>query len=113
MLKETAVVLFSLALVGQVNTRPRDLIAAFDGGIGVIPVSNGAGAANADGTLPNARLNVVRGVSPGAGPWRIAALKAEIDHDGRIKVRGRGLAPGQRQQHRPERRPERLCDFDL
>jgi hypothetical protein len=26
-----------------------------------------------------------------AGPWRIAALKAEIDNDGHISVRGRGL----------------------
>jgi hypothetical protein len=37
------------------------------------------------------RLNIVRGVSPGAGPWRIADLKATVDLDGRIKVRGRGL----------------------
>jgi hypothetical protein len=66
-------------------------LARFDGGIGVIPVSNGAGPVNADGTFPNARLNIVRGVSPGAGPWRIADLKATVDLDGRIKVRGRGL----------------------
>ena len=33
----------------------------------------------------------MRGVSPGAGPWRIADLKATVDLDGRIKVRGRGL----------------------
>ena len=30
-------------------------------------------------------------VSPGAGPWRIANLRADIDPYGRIKVRGRGL----------------------
>jgi len=57
----------------------------------VIPVSNGAGPANPDGTLPNAKLNVVRGVPPGAGPWRIGDLKADVDTDGRIEVRGRGL----------------------
>jgi hypothetical protein len=41
--------------------------------------------------LPNARLNLVRGISPGAGPWRIADLKASVDMYGRIRVRGRGL----------------------
>jgi hypothetical protein len=69
----------------------RDVLVRFDGGIGVIPVQNGAGTANPDGTLPNVKLNVVRGVPPGAGPWRIADLKADIDTDGRIRVRGRGL----------------------
>src|SRR5215467_11774271 len=69
----------------------RDVLVRFDGGIGVIPVQNGAGPVNPDGTLPNVKLNVVRGVPPGAGPWRIADLKADIDTDGRIRVRGRGL----------------------
>ena len=92
MVKRTAVVLLALGiLVSQLSARERDLLARFDGGIGVIPVSNGAGPANADGTLPNVRLNVVRGVSPGAGPWRIADLRATVDIDGRIKVKGRGL----------------------
>jgi hypothetical protein len=63
----------------------------FDGGIGVIPVASGAGPANPDGTFPNVKLNIVRGVPPGAGPWRIADLKADIDTNGRIGVRGRGL----------------------
>jgi hypothetical protein len=91
MVKRTAVVLLALGIVGQVSARERDSLARFEGGIGVVPVSNGAGAANADGTLPNVRLNVVRGVSPGAGPWRIADLRANVDVYGRIKVRGRGL----------------------
>jgi hypothetical protein len=30
-------------------------------------------------------------VNPGAGPWRIADLRADIDTGGRIRVRGRGL----------------------
>ena len=55
----------------------------FKGGIGVIPVTGVA----ANGTV---NLNVVRGVSP-AGPWRIAALKAEVGTDGHIRVEGRGL----------------------
>ena len=69
----------------------RDVLVRFDGGIGVIPVQNGAGTVNPDGTLPNVKLNVVRGVPPGAGPWRIADLRADVDNDGRIRVRGRGL----------------------
>ena len=91
MLKQAAVILFTLAIAGHVGAPATDFVARFDGGIGVIPVSNGAGPANPDGTLPNVRLNVVRGVNPGAGPWRIAELRAEIDTTGRIKVRGRGL----------------------
>src|SRR5262249_36118062 len=69
----------------------RDLRVRSEGGIGVIPAATGAGPANPDGTLPNVKLNIVRGVPPGAGPWRIADLRAEVDVDGRIRVRGRGL----------------------
>jgi len=87
----TAVILLLLGTVGHLIANETDFIARFEGGIGVIPVSNGAGPVNADGTFPNVRLNVVRGVNPGAGPWRIAELRADIETDGRIKVRGRGL----------------------
>jgi len=55
----------------------------FRGGIGVVPVTGVA----ANGAVT---LNVVRGVSPG-GPWRIAALDAEVSPDGHINVQGRGL----------------------
>ena len=91
MKKQVAVIVFALGMAGVVSANGRYLLARFDGGIGVIPASNGAGPANADGTLPNVRLNVVRGVPPGAGPWRIASLKASVDADARIIVRGRGL----------------------
>jgi hypothetical protein len=91
MVKTAAVILVALGIVGHVSASTSDFIARFEGGIGVIPVSNGAGPANPDGTLPNARLNVVRGVNPGAGPWRIAELRAEVDTFGHIKVKGRGL----------------------
>jgi hypothetical protein len=90
MLKKAAIALFALGTVGQVGAHGRDFIARFDGGIGVIPVSNGAGVVQADGTLPSVTLNVVRGVSP-AAPWTIAGLRADVDADGRIRVRGRGL----------------------
>jgi hypothetical protein len=92
-----AILVMALGIVGQVGVsahdynHERDFLARFEGGIGVIPAQSGAGTANPDGTLPNVKLNIVRGVPPGAGPWRIADLKADIDTDGRIKVRGRGL----------------------
>jgi hypothetical protein len=91
MVNQAAVILFALAMVGHVSAETTDFLAGFEGGIGVIPVSNGAGPVNPDGTFPNVRLNVVRGVNPGGGPWRIADLRAEIYTDGRIRVRGRGL----------------------
>jgi hypothetical protein len=93
MIKKAAVILFVLGMVGPAGAHEygRDFLARFEGGIGVIPVQNGAGAANPDGTFPNVKLNVVRGVPPGAGPWRIADLRADISTDGHIKVRGRGL----------------------
>jgi hypothetical protein len=91
MVKKAGVILFALGIAGHVSAQATDFIARFDGGIGVIPVSNGAGPINPDGTFPNVRLNVVRGVNPGAGPWRIADLRAVVHDDGRIKVRGRGL----------------------
>jgi len=90
-MKQSAVILLALAMAAPVGARPRDLLARFDGGIGVIPAQNGAGTANQDGTLPNVRLNIVRGVNPGGGPWRIGSLKADVDVYGHITVKGRGL----------------------
>src|SRR5580765_2037613 len=91
MMKQTAVILLALGIVGQVSAHERDFLARFEGGIGVIPVSNGVGPVNPDGTFPNVKLNIVRGVPPGGGPWRIGDLRADVSADGRIKVRGRGL----------------------
>jgi hypothetical protein len=91
MMKTAAVVVLALGLIGHVSAHDRELLARFEGAVGVIPVSNGAGPVNTDGTFPNVRLNVVRGVNPGAGPWRIASLRADVDLYGRIKVKGRGL----------------------
>lgn len=90
-MKKTAIIVAFLMIVGTVAARAADVLARFEGGIGVIPAANGAGPANLDTTLPNVKENVVRGVPPGAGPWRIADLHAEVDVDGHIKVRGRGL----------------------
>jgi hypothetical protein len=93
MVKKVLVLAFAMGMATAVSAgaHERDFLARFEGGIGVIPVQNGAGPVNADGTFPNVRLNIVRGVNPGAGPWRIGSLRADIDIYGRITVRGRGL----------------------
>jgi hypothetical protein len=91
MMKTAVMFFFLMALAGAAGAQDPGVLARFDGGIGVIPVSSGAGTANPDGTLPNVKPNAVRGVSPGGLPWTIADLKAVIDADGRIRVRGRGL----------------------
>jgi hypothetical protein len=91
MMKRTVLILGLITLGGSIAAHARDVLVRFDGGVGVIPVAAGAGPANADGTLPNVKANVVRGVPPGAGPWRISDLRAEVEVDGRIHVRGRGL----------------------
>jgi hypothetical protein len=91
MLKKAAVLVFAIGMAGSLSAHERDFLARFEGGIGVIPAQSGAGPVNADGTFPNVKANIVRGVNPGAGPWRIASLRADVDIYGRITVRGRGL----------------------
>lgn len=90
MVKSVVVILALLAGVGQAAAQEPTLLVKFDGGIGVQPVANVVGPVNQDGTFPNVRQNIVRGVAP-AGPWRIASLKASIYTDGHITVSGRGL----------------------
>jgi hypothetical protein len=66
----------------------------FDGRIGVIPVSNGVVPAGLPATTPTAEVvtrNVVRGTPPGGQPWVIDRLRADVDRDGGISVRGDGL----------------------
>ena len=93
MMKHAVVVMvLALGIAGRASAQEGAVLARFDGGIGVIPVQNGAGPVNpADGTFPNVKLNTVRGVPPGAGPWRIDELKAVVYTSGRIRVKGRGL----------------------
>jgi hypothetical protein len=83
-----------LNLVAPLAAAGDDSLVRFGGGIGVIPVANAAGPANADGTFPNVTRNTVRGVLPAGQIWVIAALKADVLSDGRIRVRGRGLLLG-------------------
>lgn len=88
---KTATLLFTLALTAAAGAQSPNILARFDGGVGVIPAQTGAGTANDDGTLPNVKLNIVRGVNPGAGPWTIDSLKATIETDGHVTIDGRGL----------------------
>src|SRR5262249_13930657 len=90
-MKRTWIVLGFLGLFGAVTTQARDLLVRFDSGVGVIPAAAGAGPVNADGTLPNVKSNGLPGIQVCAGPRPISDLRAEVDMDGRIRVRGRGL----------------------
>jgi len=63
----------------------------FRGGIGVIPVSSGVGAA---ATAEVVNRNIVREVQPPGQIWVIEDLRAEISADGRTRVDGRGLLLG-------------------
>jgi hypothetical protein len=65
-----------------------DNLVQFSGGIGVIPVSSGAGTAP---TATTVNRNIVRGVNPPGQIWRISDLKAKVKSDGSITVDGRGL----------------------
>jgi hypothetical protein len=84
-------VLVGLSADRHVMASDADVLARFDGGTGVIPVSSVAPPQNADLTFANVAQNVVRGVAPSGQPWTIADLKAIVDTDGRIQVVGRGL----------------------
>jgi hypothetical protein len=53
MTKYAVVMLAALGLTTAVGAHGHDSLVRFEGGIGVIPAANGAGPANADGTLPN------------------------------------------------------------
>jgi hypothetical protein len=94
MVKKAAVIVLTLGIVGHVGAAGRDSLVRFEGGIGVIPVSNVSGTPNADGTFPNVTRNIVRGVNPAGQIWVIRNLRADVESDGSIKVRGRGLLLG-------------------
>jgi hypothetical protein len=64
----------------------------FDGGIGVIPVSNVT--VNPTTGAVTVNPNRVRGINPPGQIWVIDRLKAEVDTDGHISVQGRGLLLG-------------------
>jgi len=77
----------ALTLVGSLPATAQVLL-RFDGGIGVIPVSSGAGEGL---TSEVVNRNIVRGVQPAGQPWVISELVAEVSADGMIAVEGQGL----------------------
>ena len=91
MTKNATAVVFFLGVLAPLSASADDSLAKFQGGIGVIPVSSGQGAA-ATATVVN--RNIVRGVQPPGQIWVISDLKADVRADGRIRVDGRGLLLG-------------------
>jgi hypothetical protein len=81
--------LLALLVVSPLVAR-NDSLVKFNGGIGVIPVSNVAVAAG----VTTVSRNIVRGVNPPGQIWVIAGLAADVSSDGRIRARGRGLLLG-------------------
>jgi hypothetical protein len=95
MFKKFSVLVLALGCVtplGAAGGDKPDALARFDGGIGVIPVSNVV--VNATTGVLTVNRNIVRGVNPAGQIWVIAGLKAEIATDGHITVKGRGLLLG-------------------
>ena len=90
-MKAAVLLALAVAVLGPLSVSADDSLVKFQGGIGVHPVSNVAGTANADGTFPNVTRNIVRGVNPAGQIWVIADLRANVKADGSIKVDGRGL----------------------
>jgi len=90
-MKNVAFLALALAALIPLPVVGDDALVRFEGGIGVRPVSNVSGTANADGSFPNVTRNVVRGVNPAGQLWVIADLRARVKVDGTIKVDGRGL----------------------
>jgi len=94
MIKNTLAFLVFLGIAAPLSATADDdsrALARFKGGIGVIPVSNGVGAA---ATAEVVTRNIVRGVQPPGQIWVIEDLRADVKTDGSIKVDGRGLLLG-------------------
>jgi len=90
-MKKLLVIALFLAAMAPVAAMTSDTLVKFKGGIGVIPVSSGAGNVSATGTFSDVNRNTVRTVNPPGQIWTIADLKARVKVDGSIKVDGRGL----------------------
>ena len=87
-----ALVLVAVVAVSAFGSSKREsLLARFNGGIGVDPVSNVV----VNGTTTTATPNTVRGIAPAGQIWRIADLDANVTTDGRIRVcqAGHGVEP--------------------
>jgi hypothetical protein len=87
MVKKALAFVVVLGMGISLSASDSDEFLEFKGGIGVDPVSTSAVTATTVTPAPN----TVRGVAPAGSPWRIDELKAEIEIDGSIKVKGKGL----------------------
>jgi hypothetical protein len=81
--------LLLVALI-PVSTLASDSLVRFKGGIGVDPISNVMVSATTPPVV-TATPNAVRGISPAGQIWVIAGLHADVDVDGHIRIKGRGL----------------------
>jgi hypothetical protein len=91
MSKHAVALAFVLGLGVPLSATADDTLLRFKGGIGVHPVSNISGTANADGSFPNVTRNTVRGVNPAGQVWVIDKLEAQVRANGHITVQGKGL----------------------
>jgi hypothetical protein len=78
----------SLAADNNNNSNEDNSFVKFNGGIGVIPISNVT--VDAAGAVTVTR-NTVRGINSPGQIWRIKDLDAKIKTNGDIKVEGKGL----------------------
>ncbi|HMF96962.1 MAG TPA: hypothetical protein VKE96_21835 [Vicinamibacterales bacterium] len=89
-MKKTALAcVLSVILASPLAAEDHSLV-RFDGGIGVIPVSN----VTVTNGVTTVSRNVVRGINSPGQIWVIDRLKADVDTDGHIRVKGRGLLLG-------------------
>jgi len=83
--------LLFLGVIYPLSAAAEDSLATFKGGIGVIPVSSGVGLA---ATAEVVNRNIVRGVQPPGQIWVIDKLDANVEVNGHITVKGKGLILG-------------------
>lgn len=96
MKKSVVCAALTLAAVGYgIPAGAQEMLVRFQGGIGVIPVSNVAttGTTAADQVV-TVTPNTVRGVVPAGQIWVIEKLDAKVRTDGSITVKGEGLIFG-------------------
>ena len=96
MVKKILGVLLLSVIVYPLAAAADDTLARFKGGIGVIPVSSGAGDATPVNPSQNGNVNrnIVRGVQPPGQIWVIDKLDARVRVSGQIDVKGKGLLLG-------------------
>ena len=98
-MKKNSLVAMLTIFIGEffaAGLRADDTLARFRGGIGVHPVSNGAGTADGNGNFPNVTKNVVRGIDLAGQLWAIEDLDARVRTNGDVFIQGKGLDLGRR-----------------